>query len=172
LNYQSAAKHKSPNQLAQSIRPIKHQLRLESPVSIAMICSHQEATKRMDTPMKPSILLTCCLAIVLWLVTFSAITHLAFSQPLLDRTPIVAQVTDPLPVNELPRSQTLPTPQTTDSSAAQEETATNTEEKQPATSEDEQEAANRSTPESPPSESAGPYDMEAIREFNRALYGS
>ena len=34
------------------------------------------------------------------------------------------------------------------------------------------ESPSGATPESKPSQSAGPYDMEAIKAFNRALYGS
>lgn len=120
--------------------------------------------------MKTSVLKVLCLTLVLFITATGLITEVAFSTPLFHGMLVTAQA----PVTkssllETPSSETT-TPQASESSKSKVEAANST--KQPAESKPVDSERVKSKPDKKPSPSAGPYDMERIKQFNRALYGS
>jgi hypothetical protein len=120
--------------------------------------------------MKTSVLKVLCLTLVLFITATGLITEVAFSTPLFhgmlvtDQAPVTASS-----LEETPSSETT-TPQASESSKSKVEAANST--KQPAESKPVDSERVKSKPDKKPSPSAGPYDMERIKQFNRALYGS
>lgn len=120
--------------------------------------------------MKTSVLKVLSLTLLLFITTTGLITEVAFSTPLFHGMLVTAQA--PVTASSLletPSSETT-TPQASESSKSKVEAANST--KQPAESKPVDSERVKSKPDKTPSPSAGPYDMERIKQFNRALYGS
>ena len=120
--------------------------------------------------MKTLVLKVLCLTLVLFITATGLVTNVALSTPFSHSVLVTAQapVTSPS-LEETPTSETT-TPQASESSKLKGEAANST--KQPAGSKRIDSERAKSTPDKTPSRSAGPYDMERIKQFNRALYGS
>lgn len=120
--------------------------------------------------MKTFILKVLCLTLVLFASTTGLLTEAALSQPLVNKIAIAAQVpvASPSP-EETPSSETT-TPQSSASSQAKSKTANS--DRQPANRQSVESERAKQEPDKTPSVPAGPYDMQRIQQFNRALYGS
>ncbi len=120
--------------------------------------------------MKTFILKILCLTIVLFASATGLLTEAALSKPLVNNIAIAAQVpvTSPSP-EETPSKETT-TPQSSASSEAKGKTANS--DRQPADSQSVESERTQQEPDKTPSVPAGPYDMQRIQQFNRALYGS
>ena len=110
--------------------------------------------------MKLSILKTVFLAIVLFFTTALFITEIALSQPLQLE---LAQVPVGTPIPNSPAPQPTPIPSPSEQPPVLQPSPLPS-----ATGQPQPPASDRAKPPKP----AGPYDMEAIKAFNRALYGS
>ena len=120
--------------------------------------------------MKISVLKVLSLTLVLFITATGLITEVALSTPLFHGMLVTAQA--PVTTSSLletPSSETT-TPQASESSKSKAEAANSTQQPTDSKSVDSERA--KSTPDKKPSPSAGPYDMERIKQFNRALYGS
>lgn len=120
--------------------------------------------------MKTSVLKVLCLTLVLLITATGLVTEVVLSIPLSHEILVTAQaaVTNPL-LEETPSLETA-IPQASESSKSK-GTAENIT-KQPADSKPRDSERVKSALDKTPSLSAGPYDMERIKQFNRALYGS
>ena len=128
----------------------------------------------ITTPMALSMLKPLFLSILLLIAAMLLVATSAFSNPLPQQPLLLAQT----PGTDVPMAAEQPAEPLTPKAAEVSEpangatkgTTTNSEaaDRQPAT----EAVSPESTPDSDRSESAGPYDMEMIKAFNRALYGS
>ncbi|HAJ60577.1 MAG TPA: hypothetical protein DCP31_16020 [Cyanobacteria bacterium UBA8543] len=120
--------------------------------------------------MKTSVLKVLCLTLVLFITATGLVTQVAWSTPLFHGVQVTAQapVTSPA-LKKIPSSQTA-IPQVSESSKS--EGKMDTRAKQPADSKALDSERAKATPDKETSASVGPYDMERIKQFNRALYGS
>lgn len=120
--------------------------------------------------MKRSVLKVLCLTLVLFITATNFLTEVALSIPLSARLLVTAQspVTSPS-LKETPSLKTA-APQASESSTSKGKVENSTEQPRDRKTVDSERV--KSTPDKTPSPSAGPYDMERIKQFNRALYGS
>lgn len=105
--------------------------------------------------MKRSIPTTLFQSLIFWVASVLVIIHAIFSYPSLSM-PLVAQAAEQAEQSQPTESSSEAKPANTDKTDSSEATAPDAEQQTASDSE----------------ESAGPYDMEAIKAFNRALYGS
>ena len=119
--------------------------------------------------MKTSILKTFLLTVVLFITSILVIS-MALSNPLLRGSQFIAETTlTSQPSAEMPSKETANITPSEPSKAKVEVTESTQQSTQSKAGELTQKA---SQTQETPSESGGPYDMEAIKAFNRALYGS
>jgi hypothetical protein len=120
--------------------------------------------------MKTFILKVLCLTLILFTSATGLLTEAALSTPLVHKIAIAAQapVTSSSPEERLSNETT--TPQSSASSEAKSKTANS--DRQPADSQSVKSERTKQVPDKTPSVPAGPYDMQRIKQFNRALYGS
>lgn len=120
--------------------------------------------------MKTSILRVLFLTVVLFITSTLVITDIALSSVLLRGSPLLAETTlTSQPSAEMPSKETA----NIDPSEPLETKVKVTKSTQESTQSKAGELTQKaSQPQETPSESGGPYDMEAIKAFNRALYGS
>lgn len=120
--------------------------------------------------MKTSILRVLFLTVVLFITSTIVITDIAFSSPLLRGSQLIAETTlNGQPSAEMPSKETAKIAPSEPLKTKVEVTKSTQQSTQSQAGELTQKAAK---PQETPSESGGPYDMEAIKAFNRALYGS
>ena len=117
---------------------------------------------------------TLFLGILLFIASTLLVANVALSSPSPERILFIAQT--PVTEHHLEEIQPVePTNPEESSSSETGNTATNNTSRDSKTA-NQQPATEESLPEvnldSEKSESSGPYDMEAIKAFNRALYGS
>lgn len=124
--------------------------------------------------MKTQILNALCLSVILLITSAWWTLPVAVSAPLTSAASVIAQTSTPNLSSPQTPAESPPSPAAEDSVTA-EETQSNTQavpERQPRNSEQAQPTPTESAPPRSPTPSGGPYNMDAIREFNRALYGS
>ncbi|HEY9620151.1 MAG TPA: hypothetical protein V6C78_07265 [Crinalium sp.] len=113
--------------------------------------------------MKSLLLSVLSWAIALLITLTGLIAPPAFAEPLLQTNATIAQTaTDDVEQQE-PSSETAP---------ATEEKSEEAGEKSDRQSSESESTSTQSSSEKTPPPSAGPYDMDNIQNFNRALYGS
>ncbi len=136
-----------------------------------MICNQKFP---IQIPVKLSMLKTLFLGILIWIASTLLVANVALSNPSPERMLLIAQT----PVTENPLKETQPVELTNPEETSSPETAnttlknTSTENKKVIQPPENEESLPKVTPDSEQSQSSGPYDMEAIQAFNRALYGS
>ncbi|GET40078.1 hypothetical protein [Microseira wollei] len=120
--------------------------------------------------MKTSILRVFLLTVVLFITSMLVISDMALSNPLWRGSQFIAETTlTSQPSAEVLSQETANITPSEPSKAKVEVTESTQQSTQSKAGELTQKA---SQPQETPSESGGPYDMEAIKAFNRALYGS
>lgn len=120
--------------------------------------------------MKTSILRVFFLTLVLFITSTLLISDIAFSSPLISGSQFLAETTlTNQPSPEMRSKETVNIAPSAPLETKVEVTESTQESTQSKADELTQKAAQ---PQATPSESGGPYDMEAIKAFNRALYGS
>ena len=120
--------------------------------------------------MKTSILRVFFLTLVLFITSTLLISDIALSSPLLSGSQFLAETTlTSQPSAEMPSKETAKINPSEPLEAKVEVPESTQQSTQSQAGELTQKAAK---PQETPSESGGPYDMEAIKAFNRALYGS
>ncbi|HEY9603303.1 MAG TPA: hypothetical protein V6C85_16935 [Allocoleopsis sp.] len=120
--------------------------------------------------MKTLIMKVFCLTLVLFASATGLLTEAAWSTPLVNKIAIAAQIPVASPSPEETPSNEMTTPQSSASSEAKSKTANS--DRQPADSQSVESERAKQKPDKTPSVPAGPYDMQRIQQFNRALYGS
>ncbi len=119
--------------------------------------------------MKRSVLKVLCLTLVLFIIATNFLTEVALSIPLSDRLLVTARSPVTSPSLETPSLETA-APQASESSTSKGKVENSTEQPRDSKTVDSERVKSKSDKTASPS--AGPYDMERIKQFNRALYGS
>lgn len=120
--------------------------------------------------MKTSVLKVLCLTLVLFITVTGLVTDVALGNPLSHEILVTAQAPAINPSLEETPSLEKAIPQASESSKSKGTAENST--KQPADIKPRDSERVKSALDKTPSPSAGPYDMERIKQFNRALYGS